>query len=217
MKSEETYRARRFRMMWAIHKDLFVGVLMGLCVLVTVIYSSTAWYIGSRVYVDTAVSSDVVIILGARSYLDSGEYNPCLVARVAHGVSLYDRGLVSALVVTGGTDELTGHNEAQTMRDIAEALGVPSEDIYIEPQATSTYENLIFSGAIMDAHEWESAIIVSEPFHMPRAHLVAEHLNIDHTISPARGSVCWERWKYVSRYFIREVFALWWYIVTGKV
>jgi DUF218 domain len=42
-------------------------------------------------------------------------------------------------------------------------------------QAQDTIQNIWFSKAIMDAHGWRSAEVVSSPSHLPRTALILEH------------------------------------------
>lgn len=176
-----------------------------------VIYSTILVYIGLHVYDDTSTTSDVVIVLGAKSY-KGDKYNPCLVSRVHHGIEVGKKTNTPIMLFTGGTDIGTTNNEAETMQKIAEEKGFAGE-ILLEKESTSTYENLAFSKKIMDANNLNSAIIVTEPFHSPRASLVANTLGIEHTVSPTTDSECWTRWKFLSRFFLREPFAIvkyWW-------
>ena len=62
--------------------------------------------------------------------------------------------------------------------------GIPDEDILTEDQSSITQENLENAKAIMDAHQLETAIIVSDPLHMKRAMLLAEDAGITAYSSP---------------------------------
>lgn len=62
-----------------------------------------------------------------------------------------------------------------------------------------------------------SAITVSEPFHIARARLVARSLGIDSSYTTATTSLCWGKWKYLSRYILKEPLAILQYIVTRKI
>lgn len=189
----------------------------------TIVYLSTAIYIGLNVYKDTSTAADVIIVLGAKSYKD-GTYNPCLEARVDHAVSLYNQGIAPTLLMTGGPDEEDGSKEGETMRKIAVERGVPPEHILVESASTSTYENMILSKKLLNSGSYSSIIVVTEPFHSPRAELTAKKVFQSGTkgersvyVSPATQSPCWTRWTFLSRYFLREPFALLYYIVSGRV
>lgn len=156
---------------------------------------------------DDARVSNAVIVLGARVNYNN-HLNPCLVARVQHGVSLVRSGLAKFLIVSGGNDVEDGANEASAMREIALAAGISSEQIILEPKATSTFENLLFSQKILEQRKLKSVIVVTEPYHMPRAAMIARKLGLNFSSSPAPESACWTPGKHFSRFFLREPFAV---------
>ncbi len=119
--------------------------------------------------------------------------------------------------MTGGNDTEDNINEAETMKKIAVENGVRPEDVLLEKRATSTYENLTFSQDILKKNDLKSVEIVTEPFHAARTALVAEKLNLNYTISPASASPCWLPWKYFSRYFLKEPFAVILYKIQNKL
>lgn len=188
---------------------LSFGFLVG-SYLISLVWLATA------VHTDTKRPSDVVIVLGAKAKWGE-RINPCLEARVNQGVELIKKDFAKTLIVSGGVDQEDGTIEAGTMKALAIQKGLQSEQIILESNATSTYENLAFSQNVMAEKGYTSAIVVSEPFHLPRAALVARELGMDTTVSPAYGSPCWERWKYLSRYFLKEPMNVAWYWVTGKI
>ncbi len=156
---------------------------------------------------DDARASDAVIVLGARVNYNN-HLNPCLVARVEHGAKLVQSGLAKFLIVSGGNDVEDGANEANAMREMAVRFGISSAQIILEPKATSTFENLLFSKAILEQRKLKSVIVVTEPYHMPRAAMIARKLGLEFSSSPVPKSACWSRWKHFSRFFIREPFAV---------
>jgi uncharacterized SAM-binding protein YcdF (DUF218 family) len=156
---------------------------------------------------DNARVSDAVIVLGARVNYN-GYLNPCLLARVEHGAKLLRGGLAKFLIVSGGIDVEDGASEAKAMREIALRAGISSDQIILETKATSTFENLEFSKAILKTRHLRSVIVVTEPYHMPRAAMIARKLGLDFSSSPAPESACWSRWKHASKFFLREPFAV---------
>jgi uncharacterized SAM-binding protein YcdF (DUF218 family) len=179
-------------------------------------YVSLALYVGRKASQDTTKKSDVILVLGARSYI-KGEYNPCLVSRVAHAVDLYEKGIASKIIMSGGDDTEDGVNEAETMKKIAVEKGVDGADIVLEKKATSTYENFRLSKKILEEIGSQSVIIVTEPFHIARASLVAKKAGYDFTVSPAGRSPCWQRYSYFSRYFLKEPIAILTYKLQNKL
>jgi uncharacterized SAM-binding protein YcdF (DUF218 family) len=179
-------------------------------------YISLAFFIGNRAESDTKKKSDVIVVLGARSYID-GKYNPCLKARVSHAADLYKEGYAPKLLVSGGNDIEDNVNEAETMKKIAVERGVKAEDILLEKAATSTYENFSLSQQIIKDKNLDSVIIVTEPFHMARASLIADKLQYNYSVSPAIDSPCWQQNKYFSKFFLKEPVAIMQYKLKNRL
>jgi uncharacterized SAM-binding protein YcdF (DUF218 family) len=55
------------------------------------------------------------------------------------------------------------------MERLAHDFGVPKEQIFSDPNATSTLENAHGSAEVMKSHRLRSAILVTSPYHMRRA------------------------------------------------
>lgn len=141
------------------------------------IYFSLALYIIRNAEKDEKKHADVIIVLGTKSY-HGDKYNPCLVARVQHAVDLYKANYAPKLLFSGGKDTKNGPSEAQVMKEIALHLGVSEQDILLESASASTYENLLFSEKIVSAKKFNSILLVTEPFHLPRAILVAQNWDL---------------------------------------
>jgi uncharacterized SAM-binding protein YcdF (DUF218 family) len=191
-------------------------ILIIVLIIFSLVYLALAFFVAGSVDVDTDRTADAALVLGAKSYRGGG-YNPCLVSRVLRAVELYKDMQVLRLVLSGGTDSEDGRNEAEMMREIAVQNGVREEDVVLERESTSTYENLLLSRKIMQKEHIESVVIVSEPFHMARIRLVSESLGLNASYSAAVDSPCWTRWKYLSRYFLKEPFSIIYYLLMGKI
>jgi hypothetical protein len=107
---------------------------------------------------------DAIIILGCPSEAD-GSPSDCQQGRVDKALKFAAGGYGDTYIVTGGA-VANEHVEAEALRDLLIAAGVPSANIEVEPQARHTDENLYYSGLIMAAHGWTSAIVISEPEHL---------------------------------------------------
>jgi uncharacterized SAM-binding protein YcdF (DUF218 family) len=150
-------------------------------------------YVSTDNETDYAVPSDVIIVLGCPSYegnVISTTFSACVQARAHHAAELYSRGMAEHIIPTGG---LTGPppSEAGAMAQVMEADGVPTAAIFLEEQARNTSDNIVYSQAIMGAHGWHTAILVSEPNHIKRAAVVASDLGLNFVISPATDSAGW--------------------------
>lgn len=156
---------------------------------------------------DTAESADVIIVLGSGLRRD-GRPGDALLRRSIWASDLYHAGLARSVICTGGIGRTQTRSEASACREVLIRQGVPDEVIYLDEQSLSTEENAIYAHEIMDAQGWESAILVTDSFHMLRADWIFNSEGIAHTRSPVpRGQV---RTQHFVRHFTREIFALHW-------
>lgn len=190
-------------------------------------YAALVIYIGNMAKQDTKVKSDVIVVLGEGAYggitcfgprclqgfVPHPQYNPCLVARIDHAVDLYKNHYASKILMSGGIDKEDNKNEAETMKSIAIQDGIPAENILMEKESTSTYENLKFSQTILTKAHLNSVIIVTDPSTNARAGLVASKLHYTYSLSPVMNTLCSHR----SDYLLREPFAIIYYFISGKI
>jgi uncharacterized SAM-binding protein YcdF (DUF218 family) len=108
----------------------------------------------------------VLIVLGAAVW-PGGEPSPTLRRRVRWAAELYREGQGDWLLVTGG---LGRHPpaEAVVMADLAAGLGVPRDRIVEEPEGLTTWDSARRCAPLLRAHGWRGAILVTDPWHLPR-------------------------------------------------
>ncbi len=138
---------------------------------------------------------DVIVILGAG-------LGPALRRRVAHGARLFHAGKAGHLIVTGGGLD-TPPTEAEAMRALALKHGVPEGRIIIEDKATRTLENALYTARIMEDRGWARALVVSDPFHLPRALFLFRRLGIAASGAAVRERCGEPRWRWYGGY-VRE-------------
>lgn len=123
---------------------------------------------------------DAILVLGTPADSD-GNPTPEMLDRVTEAVAEYRRGVARRLILSGSA----AHNEfieADVMARVAEAQGVPASAVYEETRALDTIQNACYSEAILKAHGWHSAEVISSAEHLPRAAMIfarlatAEHL-----------------------------------------
>ena len=148
-------------------------------------------------------SADIAVVLG-NAVNRRGKPNPCLRSRVEAGVRLYRQGKVDELLMSGGTDG-DGSNEAQTMRDMAVEMGVPSEKIRLEEHSKSTYENILLS--VPDLRDANEIIIVSDAFHLARASWLAKRYWQGKTVELYASGACGDSTVNYFRKLCTEVIA----------
>ena len=117
-------------------------------------------------------------------------------------------------IVTGGKGSDEAMSEAACMWEELTAMGIPAERIWMEDQATSTWENLTYSLDIIEENTGsrpDSLGVVSSEYHLFRTALQAEKWGLEIRGIPAKtGS--FDRFVH---YFIREIFGVWHYILLG--
>ncbi len=171
--------------------------------------------VDARSRVDSARPADVIIVLGSAVW-SGGRPSPSLNARTQHAIALYQAGFAPNLIFCGG---LGGNppTEAEVMRRLAASAGIPANAMILEDQSHSTEESLANAKALMDARGFKTAIIVSDPFHLYRAEVIARDVGIHAYGSGARNSPTYTRANQRAWYTIRESVALVWYYATRVV
>ncbi len=144
---------------------------------------------------------DAIVILGA-ALGPGGEAGPALKRRVAHGARLFHAGKAGHLIVTGGGLG-TRPTEASAMRALAVRQGVPEERIIVEDKATRTLENALYTARIMEDRGWARALVVSDPFHLPRALFLFRRLGFAASGAAVLELLGEPRWRWYGAY-VRE-------------
>lgn len=115
--------------------------------------------------------------------------SPTLRRRTLHAAGLWHGSEVQALIPCGG---LGRHPpaEAEAMRALLLAAGVPDEAIHPEPASRSTWENIRLARPILDRIGATGVVIVTDLTHAPRARLIARGLGLRARTSspPLRGA-----------------------------
>ncbi|MCC0080731.1 MAG: YdcF family protein [Rhodobacter sp.] len=128
----------------------------------------------------------IAVILGAAVWPD-GQPSPALARRAAHAIALYHRGQVDAVLGCGGTGRHPPA-EAEVIARLCRAAGIPDTAILIEDRSTTTRENLTHAAPILRAHG-ARPVLVTDPYHVPRARLLARQLGLQagHSCPPVRS------------------------------
>ena len=204
----------RQRLKWFAKRRLFVvALVMPLLFLAVVVVFYRQ--VDARAKIDAARRADVIIVLGSAVW--PGERpSPSLFARTQHAIALYRAGYAPALILSGGLG-VYPPSEAEMMRRIAVSAGVPPDALILDDRSHSTEENLGNAKVLMDARGWHSALLVSDPFHLLRAELMARDLGMDAHGSGASDSPTYTAPQLHFWYTTREALALVWYYATRVV
>ncbi len=118
----------------------------------------------------------VAIVFGARIYGD-GRLSAMLQDRVETAVQLYQQGKVQKLLLSGD-NRFVDYNEPGNMQAYALSRGVPIEDIQLDYAGRRTYDTCYRAKAIF---QLDSAVLVTQAFHLPRALFTCRHLGVEAT------------------------------------
>jgi len=149
---------------------------------------------------EEAQPADVIVVLGAAEY--RGRPSPVLKARLDHALDLYRKGLAPRIMTTGGAGGDPVFTEGDVGRDYLTSQGVPPEAIVVEREGSSTVASTALAGEIMRRMGMQSAIVVSDGYHIYRVKKMLEGRGIIVYGSPrperARDSLGY-RWNYVKQ------------------
>lgn len=160
----------------------------------------TIWQFG---FTDHSRNSDCAIVLGAA--VNGSTPSPVFRERLNHAISLYNEGMVSSLVLTGGTGSEQSYSEGAVGERYCLARGIPATSLFKEEASKTTRENLIEAKRVMEAQELVTAIIVSDPLHLKRASMMSDDLGIESVTSPTPSS-CYRTFKTRFGFLIRELY-----------
>lgn len=176
-----------------MYKKVRVGEVMKkwvLSIIVIAIITGIAFYAWAD-YIITNVnepkadgSNDIAIVLGAKVE-QNGAPSLTLLYRLQETVKYMETYPHVSVIVSGGQGEDEPASEADVMYTYLVEAGIDEYRIIREDQATSTYENLLFSKELLPEGENKVTLITSD-FHIARAKLLAEKLDLEVDVVAAK-------------------------------
>ena len=169
--------------------------VVGLLLIISLVYGcvnvAQVWWVGKS---DQATAVDAIVVLGVAQY--DGRPSPQLQARLDHALALWQEGLSSLVITTGGNQPGDRFTEAETSAnyliegsiDGLLVVAVPAESIVQENSGSTTRESLIAVRNIMQDRGLHSVLIVTDPYHSLRSRLIAQDLGLVAYVSPTRTS-----------------------------
>lgn len=118
----------------------------------------------------------IALVLGAAVW-SGGRASPALRRRALHAAGLWHAGRVEAILGCGGVGRHPP-SEAEAIHALCRAAGVPESALHLEPRSATTRENVTFALPILRAMGATEAVIVTDPYHAPRARLLARQLGL---------------------------------------
>ncbi len=126
--------------------------------------------------------AQAIIVLGAAQY--DGTPSPVLAGRLEHAIELYEAGVATTVVVTGGKQPGDRFTEAAASFRYLRDAGIPEERILREEQGSNTWEQLAAATRELRERGMRSAVLVSDDYHAYRLDEIADELGLDAQVSP---------------------------------
>ena len=135
---------------------------------------------------EDAPGERLAIVFGAGLRRD-GTPTPILRDRVETAADLYFSGKVEKLLMSGD-NRFVEYNEPESMRQYALSLGVPDSAIVLDYAGRRTYDTCYRAKAIFGV---ESALLVTQKFHLPRALFICNALGLRASGVEAKNRQYW--------------------------
>jgi uncharacterized SAM-binding protein YcdF (DUF218 family) len=192
-----------------------VGRVVGafaLSVVLLVVSTATAiWWTARQ---DSRPSSDAIVVLGSAQY--NGVPSSIFEARLEHALRLYENGVAPVVVTVGGKADGDMFTEAESGRAYLAEAGVPEDALLAVEQGVDTLESMRAVGIAFGERGWDSAVLVTDPWHAMRAERMAEDAGIAAESSPTRQGPAVQTRATQFRYILRETAAYLLYRATGE-
>jgi len=117
---------------------------------------------------------DYIIVLGCGIY-DNSIPTPMMSDRLDAAISLYNQGFAPYILMSGD-HRVDDYNEVRVMKEYCVEHGVPEEVIFTDDYGLSTYESMKRASEI---YSIESAVVVTQQYHLYRAIYNAQSMNIN--------------------------------------
>ena len=161
---------------------------------------------------------EYIVVLGTTVYEDG----PCylLRQRLKEAVKWANTYENAKIVVTGGQGETEPFTEgAEMKRYLIEELGVFKERILVEEASVNTYENMKFTGELLEkedenfSYEKTSVLVVTNNFHMYRAMKIAKKAGYENVSGAPSGTYIY----LFPHYMVREFCAILKNLALGRM
>ncbi|WP_197439782.1 YdcF family protein [Calycomorphotria hydatis] len=150
--------------------------------------------------------------------------------RCNKGAQLYREGFATPIIVSGGIVDTAIETtpRAIVMRELLLNMGIPDEDIIMEPDSRDTFENAVLSANILHDRGEDTVILVTTATHLYRASLCFQKQGID--VIPVGCDYQARKFRWRVQAFLpsqhaavtnnralHEIIGLCWYWLNGRV
>lgn len=193
-------------------RRLVIVTVLGALLLGALLFGGTAFRVWQVARLDEREPVDAIVVLGAAQY--DGRPSEVLSARLDHAKGLFDEGVSDRVITVGGRRPSDNFTEAEASQRYLAENGVPSARITTVNEGADTLGSLRAVSGVMAGRGWQSAVLVSDPWHTLRARTMAEDVGIEATTSPTHSGPIVQTRTRQARYILRETAATIYYRLT---
>lgn len=161
---------------------------------------------------DERSRTDALVVLGASQF--DGRPSSVLEARLEHARALYEDGVAPVVVTVGGGRPGDRFTEAEAGARYLRERGV--DDVVAVPEGANTLQSLEAVQRLFEQRGWDTATLVTDPWHVFRSEAMAEDVGIDAVSSPTRAGPSVRTRTTQLRYILRETGAYLYYRLLGR-
>ena len=172
--SSEPWDVRLRRLYRRARRRSLEAAIAALAVYLLLFHTPVVWWLASPLRLSETPRAADAIVVFAGGVGESGKAGGGYQERVKRASELYRAGFAPHIIFSTGY--VYAFQEAEIMKALAVASGIPDSAIVLEKRATNTYENVVYSRAILDGSGWRRVLLVSSPYHMRRAVLTWRHV-----------------------------------------
>lgn len=205
-----TIQTRSVRTKRHIGRWLKRGAL-GILLMLALVVGGTGFRVWQAAREDDRPRADAVVVLGAAQY--AGRPSPILEARLKHAKKLYDSGVASFIVTGGGRRSGDRYTEAEASLRWLTSQGVPRGKVIAVGEGNDTLGTIRAVAKTAEQRGWNTAVIVSDPWHSLRARLMAHDAGLSAWTSPTHTGPVVQTRETQAKYIFRETAALLYYRV----
>ena len=121
---------------------------------------------------DSSGRFDALVVPGAGVIGPDCVLNLSALRRTMAAARLFQQGRAPLVVFTGGPSARSSCVVGEAMAALAWQLGVPREATLVESRSTTTWENAVFSGELLQPRGIHRILIVTDALHVPRCERV---------------------------------------------
>jgi uncharacterized SAM-binding protein YcdF (DUF218 family) len=188
-----------------------IGAAVAAVLLMTGATALAIWWTARQ---DSRPGSDAIVVLGSAQY--NGVPSSIFEARLEHALELYEEGVAPVIVTVGGKATGDQFSEAEAGREYLADAGVPDDALLAVQEGVDTLESMRAVATQFDDRGWDTAVLVTDPWHAMRAERMAEDAGMDASSSPTRQGPAVQTRTTQFRYILRETAAYLLYRVTGE-